>query len=243
MKFTYEAYRNLIDKIKEKYTIANYHNYNQYSNPCILRHDVDMDLDQAVRMACFEHDKCSNVRATYFILVSSDFYNVFSKESLRKIESIIEAGHEIGLHFDEVKYGEENGIEETRENIIQETKILSEMIGKKVTLVSMHRPSAQILDANLEIPGIINSYQKKFFSDFKYLSDSRMHWRENVGEIISAGEYHMLHILTHPFWYAEKEESMHDKLQNFCKKRPLAAYHSMDDNFRNLSEVLTSKDI
>ena len=61
----------------------------------------------------------------------------------------------------------------------------------------MHRPSKDFLEMDLEIPNVINSYQKKFFNDFKYVSDSRMSWRENVEEIVDSEKYSQLHILSY----------------------------------------------
>lgn len=43
------------------------------------------------------------------------------------------------------------------------------------------------LEADLQIPGIMNSYGRTFFHDFKYLSDRR--WREPVLDIIRSEEY------------------------------------------------------
>ena len=45
MEFTYSSYQNLIRRILRRgYQIADYHNYSQVKRPCILRHDVDMDM-------------------------------------------------------------------------------------------------------------------------------------------------------------------------------------------------------
>ena len=242
LKFTYEAYRNLIKRIKENYTIATYHNWQDYSNPCILRHDVDMDLDKAVEFAEFENFSCGKVCSAYFILISSDFYNVFSKENQRRIKRIAALGHEIGLHFDEVKY---EGLPPDKiiDKIKIEAKLLGGVLGMEIRAVSMHRPSRQIMEANLEVDGLINSYQKKFFKEFKYLSDSRMHWREDVEKIVDRKEFPMLHILTHPFWYSKEEESTREKLLRFCKEKQYAAYRNLNDNFRDLEEFLCAADL
>ena len=63
----------------------------------------------------------------------------------------------------------------------------------------MHRPSRWVLEADLKIPGMVNSYGKEFFQDFKYVSDSRMRWREDVMKYAIEKAYPRLHILTHAF--------------------------------------------
>lgn len=242
MKFTYEAYRNLIESIKGRYTIANYHNWEECDDPCILRHDVDTDIDKAVELAEFENIECGKVSSTYFILISSDFYNVFSKENQRKIKYIADLGHEIGLHFDEAKY-EGMPVNEIAEKIKIEAGLLGEMLDQEMRTVSMHRPSRQILEADLEIDGLINSYQQRFFKEFKYISDSRMHWREDVEKIVCKKEFPMLHILTHPFWYSKEEESTREKLLRLCTGKQYAAYQTLNDNFRDLGEFLSLADL
>ena len=49
-------------------------------------------------------EKELNVNSTYFILLSTDFYNINSDKSLRILKEIKRLGGKIGLHFDEKKY-------------------------------------------------------------------------------------------------------------------------------------------
>lgn len=236
MKFTYEAYKNMILNLKENnYEIVDYKNYKKRDKVVILRHDIDTSLEKALEMVELENKL--NVSAIYFVLLSTDFYNVASKKSLEIIKEIIKLGGTIGLHFDEQKYQVE-----TKEDLIKyvkyEADILSKIIGKKIEIVSMHRPSKKFLEMNLEIPEMINSYQKEFFEDFKYVSDSRMNWREDVEEITSSNKYKKLHILTHPFWYEEKENTMKNKLERFLIKAILERYGSLDDNIRDFQDII-----
>jgi len=72
MKFTYEAYQELLTLLKENgYIYRNYHNYDQTDRSVILRHDIDMDIDRAVRMAQIEAEM--GAASTYFVLVTSNF--------------------------------------------------------------------------------------------------------------------------------------------------------------------------
>jgi hypothetical protein len=107
----------------------------------------------------------------------------------------------------------------------------------------MHRPSKTTLESDLVIPGVINSYSQQFFKKFKYVSDSRHAWREDVEGIISLGKHEMLHVLTHPFWYTEKIESCRNKLFNFIATGNKVRYNSMNSNFKNLNEFIQQGEV
>lgn len=243
MNFTYDDYHNLLLLLqKHGYEIVNYNNWNSKKRCAILRHDIDTDIDKALKMA---HKECNwGIESTYYVLLTSDFYNIFSKNNNEKLHDIIKCGHEIGLHFDEMNYPELNGnIDAICEKIQEEAKILEKVIGKPVEAVSMHRPSREILEADLQIPGMINSYGQIFFHDFKYLSDSRRHWREPVEEIIQSEQYERLHILTHAFWYDEKEKGMRDTLKLFVNSANEQRYAILNKNFTDLNSVIEKDEI
>ena len=76
-RFTFKYYTKLVDTmLLNGYSIANYDNYENFEKVCIFRHDVDYDIQKAKEFAIFESKICDNLSSTYFILLSSDFYNV-----------------------------------------------------------------------------------------------------------------------------------------------------------------------
>lgn len=243
MKFTYDGYRNLLEKIRSKgYQTTDYKNWKKSDRCVILRHDIDNDIDKAVRLS--ELERIGGVNSTYFVLLSSDFYNVFSKKSNDGLRQILANGHTIGLHFDEVRYPELSGdIEAVKEKIMEEAEILSRAVGSKIDTVSMHRPSRAVLDADLKIPGIINSYGRTYFKEFKYLSDSRRRWREPVEEIVESGEYKRLHILTHAFWYNETEEDIRKSISKFINHGNSQRYQTMKANITDLSSIMAEDEV
>ena len=237
MQFTYCAYLDMVNLIKEKgFCLSDYHLWNTVENPCILRHDVDFDLKKAFTFAEFEAN--NSIRSTYFVLVSTNFYNLFTKENRNMLRHIIEFGHEIGLHFDETQYDCNGNIKEIKDRIKYEANVLSEIIKKPVTTVSMHRPSRDILNTNLQLDNIINSYGAVFFHDFKYLSDSRKYWRENPIESIKEYNYEKLHILTHPFWYSDIEIAMNRQIADFISAARVERTDSLNQNFKNLKSII-----
>ena len=251
MKFTYEGYRELIEELKAHgYQVTDYHHWREVNRPCILRHDIDNEPERALALAKLEKEL--DVTSTYFVLLTSDFYNVFSAAKRKMLREIAAMGHSIGLHFDEVTYdgneaGERNilnsgGVQAYQEKIISliqsEAATLSQALDLKIDTVSMHRPSKFCLESDLKIPGIINSYGQEFFHDFKYVSDSRRRWREDVLSYIREEKYPRLHILTHAFWYHEAEKSLQETLTDYIEKAKTERYEILKRNFTRLDEAL-----
>ncbi len=221
MNFTYDEYGQLLKLLIDKgYHIDGYDNYKQSKQSVILRHDIDMSLDKAVQMAQYENS-IGGMRSTYFVLVSSDFYNIFSKHSMECINEIRKCGHSIGLHFDESRYFSENRLlnkEELIKEILREKKLAENMLEIKIDVVSMHIPSKRTLEEDLVIPGMINSYGKEFFKGFKYVSDSYHRWRENVWDIINKDRPQRLHILTHAFWYNAESKTRNESFLEYIEE-------------------------
>ncbi len=85
---------------------------------------------------------------------------------------------------------------------------------------------------------MINSYSNVFFREFKYLSDSRRRWREDVIGYIKNETYDKLHILTHAFWYHDEEKSLGETLHDFMDGATRERYESLRENFTDLDSAL-----
>lgn len=251
MYFTYDSYRHLICLLREhNYNLTDYYNYEEVQHPCILRHDIDQSPVRALQLAKVETEM--DVCSTYFVLLTSDFYNVFSAKNRALLREIASMGHTIGLHFDEVTYfdsataGPALPPEEHAEKLIglikTEAEMLSNALDLKIDAVSMHRPSKFCLESDLKIPGIINSYGQKFFKGFKYLSDSRRRWREDALGYVSEEKFEKLHILTHAFWYYETEINLKDTLTAYLDEARADRYEMLNRNFTNLDDALAGKE-
>lgn len=237
MHFTYQAYRDLLSLLREQgYAFETYHTWRETPRCVILRHDIDTSLSQAVRLAELEAEE--GVQSTWFVLLRTDFYNAFSKSGREALDHIRSLGHEIGLHFDEASYVPALMPEELPGRAAEEADLLSALLGAPVTSISMHRPSKATLEADYQIPGLVNSYGRTFFRDFKYLSDSRRRWREPVEDIIRAGEYDRLHILTHAFWYHEQEEDISQTVEDFICLANRERYRQMAENIEDINSIL-----
>lgn len=257
MRFTFESYRSLIKELQEhNYQITDYWHYKEKISSCILRHDIDQSPLKALELAKIE--AALGVRSTYFALLTCDFYNVFSARNKAIFKEMSCLGHNIGLHFDEVTYFVDNDAVSTdllkRESdkqkrekqlcklIQMEAEMLSNALDLKVNTVSMHRPSKFCLESDLKIPGMINSYGQEFFKEFKYLSDSRRHWREDALGYIRENKFEKLHILTHAFWYYEAEICLKDTLVSFLDSARSDRYDILRNNFTRLEDALSGKE-
>lgn len=241
--FTYQAYKEMIRLLRQNgYTVANYHNWTDYSKVAILRHDIDNSPQKALCLAKLESEM--SVHSTYFVLLTSDFYNVLSKRTVETLHEIMDLGHEIGLHFDEKRYPENFGHPtECIKKIHAEAETLQKVLGAPVSVVSMHRPSKEMLDADLKVPGMINSYGTIFFRDFKYLSDSRHHWREPVADIISSQQYSKLHILTHAVGWDDTHTDLKQWVRMFLQNQMINQWNILNENFSDLEAVLPYSEI
>ena len=161
-------------------------------------------------------------------------------ELLRRIS---DSGHEIGLHFDEQAYSYADGdLGRLAEDVRREAGVLEDIIVRPVRTVSMHRPSKRFLNSDIAIEGILNTYSKRFFSGFRYVSDSRMHWREDPFAAASAPDAAGLHILTHPVWYRETESSLGSILSEFITRACCERRETLADNITDLDSLMAESE-
>ncbi len=118
----------------------------------ILRHDVDLSLDAALRLAELEAE--AGAGATYFLMTSSVFYNLASPEGERALERLRELGHRVGLHA------------------VYPRAELDERFER---VVAWHNPDPEYMRAPIE--GAINVMEPPWFDPETYRSDSNQHWR------------------------------------------------------------------
>lgn len=62
-------------------------------------------------------------------------------------------------------------------------------------------------------------------------------------KIIDSAEYDRLHILTHPFWYSEKEYDMHHAVAGFINSANLQRYQQMERNITDLESIMGREEV
>lgn len=177
----------------------------------IIRHDIDFSPKLALEMAKIENSL--SIKSTYFFMIRSPFYNLFSRANNEIVKEIISLGHEIGLHYDEGYYSKDIDLQYLIDN---EINILENNFDIKVNAVSFHQPSKKVIDNEIKIKQI-NTYDKLFFRDIKYLSDSNMNFKENPLEAIQQKEFSKIQLLIHPMWWMIEGNNTEEKFINTIK--------------------------
>ena len=160
----------------------------------LLRHDVDLSLDAAVKMA--EIDAELGVCPTWFLMTRSVFYNLRSTEGEHAVSRLRALGGGIALHavWPHLDLDDPAGFER---------------------VVSWHNPEPEFMTE--PVPGAENVMAAPFFDPEHYRSDSNQHWRGGCPhDALARGEFEWLQLLVHPeiwmFEGATMTETMHSFL-------------------------------
>ena len=139
-----------------------------------LRHDVDLALEAAVQLA--ELEAAAGVRATYFLMPQSLFYNLASPAGERTLHRLRELGHAVGLHA------------------VFPRAELDERFDR---VIAWHNPDPEFMGEPID--GAVNVMEPRYFSPARYRSDSNQHWRAGCPhEELARGELEWLQLLIHP---------------------------------------------
>ena len=154
----------------------------------LLRHDVDLSLDAALRMARLEAD--AGARATYFLMTESVFYNLASPAGVRALEELRALGHAVGLHAVWPR---------------------AERDARFDPVVAWHNPDPEYMSAAVD--GLANAMEPRFFGPSWYRSDSNQRWRHGCPhDALARGEFERLQLLVHPEIWAYPGETMRESM-------------------------------
>ncbi len=194
----------------------------------LLRHDIDMSISAARRIAECEAE--AEMFGHYFVLLRTEFYNPLSAAGLEDLRAIAAAGHRIGLHYDASLYPQD--YDSLSRGAEWECGLLEQGLGQAVTTISFHRPSRALLGSAMPLAGRLHSYMPRFFSDIGYCSDSQGCWRFGAPldhDAVRQGR--AIQLLTHPIWWtASAELSVVEKLENFALSRYEATRVALGEN-------------
>jgi hypothetical protein len=152
----------------------------------ILRHDVDLSLHAALRVAELEAE--AGAAATYFLMTRSEFYNLEAPSGAAAIARLRELGHRVGLHavWPTVDHDE-----------------------RFDPVLAWHNPDPEYMREPVE--GLVNVMEAPWAD--VYRSDSNQHWRQGCPhEELEAGVFERLQLLTHPEIWAYPGESMRETM-------------------------------
>lgn len=233
-EFSEQGYRALILSLRNLgYEDVFIHQLNPEIGHVFLRHDVDLCLQRAADMARVEQEE--GVKSTYYVLLNTQFYNLFAEESRRALRVILACGHKIGLHFDAAYYPDDPKLLE--EAAGRECAILEMAIEGPVESISFHRPARALQGRPGLIAGRAHAYEPRFFSQLVYYADSQGCWR--FGHSLDDKRLQKpraLQLVTHPIWWFQKGEGVVEKMELFRKKIAQRARREMAENLKPFAE-------
>jgi len=211
--FTETHFRELVRLAKKKYPFVTYEELVKAKPERFIlwRHDIDFSVHRALALAKIENSE--GAAATYFLRLSSDFYNVFEVQVKKKLLEIRRLGFRFGLHFDTESYPIDSENDLT-ESLAHEKKVLEELLDTEITVFSFHNPTPEILKNNkFQYAGMINTYAGYFREDVGYCSDSNGYWRnQRLRDVLEKAEDNRLQVLTHPVWWQETVMSPKERI-------------------------------
>jgi hypothetical protein len=171
-RFDLDHYRELLDaSLAGGYRFA-FFDAPPQAGDLLLRHDVDLSLVAALRMAELEAE--AGVGATYLLMTRSEFYNLESPSGQLATERLRTLGHRIGLHpiWPEV-----------------------DADGRFEHVFAWHNPEPSFMREPVD--GLVNAMTSPWAD--VYRSDSNQHWRQGCPhEQLAAGAFERLQLLIHP---------------------------------------------
>ena len=204
--FSFKHFKECIkNALEKKYVFLRFDEYDKakkYDKVIFFRHDIDFDIDHALKIASIEKD--FGIKSTYFIRVLGR-YNPWNINVFNSIKKISGMGHEIGLHYesDFSILNNRNLAEDLNFYIL----MLKHFLNIEVKSIAPHEPvntKSLVLSKEIEkkIGYVIQAYSDFFFRECKYISDSGSRWREGCMHDFINKNIKKLCILTHPiFWY------------------------------------------
>lgn len=153
----------------------------------ILTHDVDIFPAYALETARLEND--AGIKATYYVLLHSEWYNALSPENMQIWSEIKNLGHEIALHYD--------GNYDQDLELIQEAFCV--MLGTESRNVSQHLVG---ITPDLKIPSyMIDRSELIKKHGYQYIADSGGWWRDGcICQHLDNNKSRLLAVL-HPIWW------------------------------------------
>jgi hypothetical protein len=153
-----------------------------------LRHDVDLSLDAALELARLEAEL--GVRATYFLMTRSVFYNLGSDAGEQALAELRALGHAVGHHA------------------VYPHVDLDDRFDR---VVAWHNPDPEFVSQPID--GAVNVMAEPWFDPERYRSDSNQHWRQGCPhEQLARGEFDWLQLLVHPEIWVYPGDTMRETM-------------------------------
>jgi hypothetical protein len=194
--FTLEHYRELLDAARAGgYRFAGFDREPERGD-LIIRHDVDLSLPAAVRMAEVEAEV--GAWSTWFLMTRSVFYNLASEEGERAIARLRELGGRVAHHA---------------------VWPYVDLDGRFDPVVAWHNPDVSYVADPID--GATNAMAPPFYEPAAFRSDSNHRWghrgrdHECPHEELARGDLEWLHLVVHPAIWVYEGSTMRETMESF----------------------------
>lgn len=236
--FTEERYGELLNMASSRFGFCRLATAKDSDMVAIWRHDVDFSPNRALRLAAIEAER--GLTATYYIQLTSLFYNVFEKSVAKIVREISSFGHEVGLHFDPTV---DDGNDKIK-RLIFEASCLEQIIEEKIVSFSLHNPDTfdnSLFDGK-NVGGLLNASSSKWREEYTYCSDSNGIWRYRpLKDVLIDETITRVYVLTHPEWWQQDYMLARDRVIRCVDGRASAVMKYYDDLCSTLGRVNEGK--
>jgi hypothetical protein len=194
--FSLAHYRALLEAVKAGgYRLAGFDRPPEPGD-LLIRHDVDLSLVAAVRLAEVEAD--AGMWSTWCLMTRSVFYNLESKEGDWAIERLRSLGGRIAHHA------------------VWPNIDLDERFER---VVAWHNPDSEYVSEPIE--GATNPMSPPWYDPAHFRSDSNQNWShrgrhdECPHAALAAGELEWLHLIVHPEIWVYEGSTMRETMESF----------------------------
>lgn len=232
--FTQARYYEVLKLAKKEYEFCSFTDFKKHKKCIILRHDIDASVPAALEIA--EIEKSLKIKAAYFILLHSPWYNLLESDQTEAVNQIIKAGHSIGLHFD-AGYYKIKTEKELVKYLSIEKEFLEKIFNVKIDTFAFHNPDNKCLRFDKwKYAGMINTYSRYFKEKIAYVSDSNGYWRNSrLIDEIKYGNHNIIQVLTHPLHWQKKVSYPKHKVWKYLAdsaERKMKGYDELLKNYK-----------
>jgi hypothetical protein len=190
-RFDLAHYRELLEAAKSGGYRFAFFDAPPAAGDLLLRHDVDLSLEAAVRLAEVEAEVGAS--STWFLMTRSAFYNLDSAAGRSAVARLRALGGRIAHHA----VWPDVDLDERFEPV-----------------VAWHNPEPEYMSA--PVPNAENVMAAPWFDPEHYRSESNQHWRHSCPhEALARGELDWLQLLIHPEIWVYDGETMGETMRSF----------------------------
>jgi hypothetical protein len=204
--FTFHSYKLLLEELRGAgydFNLVKHMPLWDGKQTAYLRHDIDFHLIGLEKFAILEAEM--GISSTFFVLLS-EHYNILHPTNRRVLNTLIQLGHDVGLHYDLTTYPTNQ--DEANNHLEWEANLLSEVIGRPVCAITTHQPFRDLPDPFRSHYRFIHSHDPRNAQSLTYISESARAWRdENILLCFSSNPPKRLLLTTHlEFWMGAENQ-------------------------------------